>query len=203
MRNLFPNSSSRLNLDFADGDQVFQKKWLCSHYIIVWFGACKYLRVEWQERVHIIKSKQNLHIHNKSHSPWHTYIRRALLLHDWNMLLSLPINNTLMTNTHEHNHFTTFVDFVRVSQHQKGTKIVSGSGISWAICKSAPWQTTMLESHHSVFYRPDALPDISNNTVYWANFATAEFYGNIHLHNACHWSQNSITYWYQTITRLL
>ena len=37
---------------------------------------------------------------------------------------------------------------------------VRGSGISWAICKSAPCsrQITMLTPHHSVFYRPDALP---------------------------------------------
>jgi len=37
---------------------------------------------------------------------------------------------------------------------------VSGSGISWNICKSAPHsrQITTPEPHHSVFYRPDALP---------------------------------------------
>ena len=37
---------------------------------------------------------------------------------------------------------------------------VSGSGISWAICKSAPClrQITTPALHHSVFYRPDALP---------------------------------------------
>jgi len=37
---------------------------------------------------------------------------------------------------------------------------VSGSSISWAICKSAcrSRQVTMPVSHHSVFYRPDALP---------------------------------------------
>ena len=37
---------------------------------------------------------------------------------------------------------------------------VSGSGISWAICKSAPRsrQITMPAPHHSFFYRPDALP---------------------------------------------
>ena len=37
---------------------------------------------------------------------------------------------------------------------------MSCSGISWAICKSAPRsrQITMPASHHSVFYRPDALP---------------------------------------------
>ena len=37
---------------------------------------------------------------------------------------------------------------------------VSGSGISWAVCKSAPCsrQITTPAPHHSVFYRPDALP---------------------------------------------
>ena len=37
---------------------------------------------------------------------------------------------------------------------------VSGSGISWPICKSAPCsrQITTPAPHHSVFYRPDALP---------------------------------------------
>jgi len=37
---------------------------------------------------------------------------------------------------------------------------VSGGGISWAVCRSAPCsrQITMPAPHHSVFYRPDALP---------------------------------------------
>jgi len=37
---------------------------------------------------------------------------------------------------------------------------VSGNDISWAICKFAPHyrQITMPAPHHSVFYRPDALP---------------------------------------------
>ena len=37
---------------------------------------------------------------------------------------------------------------------------MSGSGISWAMCKSAPRsrQITTPAPHHSVFYRPDALP---------------------------------------------
>jgi len=37
---------------------------------------------------------------------------------------------------------------------------VSGSGISWAICKSAPRrrQITVPAPDHSIFYRPDALP---------------------------------------------
>ena len=39
-------------------------------------------------------------------------------------------------------------------------EIVSGTGISWAICKSAPRsrQITTPAPHYSVFYRPDALP---------------------------------------------
>jgi len=56
----------------------------------------------------------------------------------------------------------------RVSRYQKVKAIwillkqetVSGSGISWAVCKSASRcrQITMPAPHHSVFYRPDALP---------------------------------------------
>ena len=56
----------------------------------------------------------------------------------------------------------------QVSQYQKVKPVwislkqqtVNGSGISWAICKSAPRsrQITTPAPHHSVFYRPDALP---------------------------------------------
>jgi len=35
---------------------------------------------------------------------------------------------------------------------------VSGSGISWAICKSAPQTDNYANIHHSGFYRPDAFP---------------------------------------------
>jgi len=39
-------------------------------------------------------------------------------------------------------------------------EIVSGSGINWVICKSAPHSRliTMPAPHHSVSYRPDSLP---------------------------------------------
>jgi len=40
-------------------------------------------------------------------------------------------------------------------------KTVNDSGISWATCRSAPRHrqiTTPAPRHHSVFYRPDALP---------------------------------------------
>ena len=50
---------------------------------------------------------------------------------------------------------------------------MSGSGISWAMCKSAPRsrQITMPAPHHSVFYRPDALP-AAQPTVseHWRHF---------------------------------
>jgi len=56
----------------------------------------------------------------------------------------------------------------RVSWYQKGKtiwillkqKTVSGSGISWALCKSATRsrQITTPAPHHSVFYRPHAPP---------------------------------------------
>jgi len=52
---------------------------------------------------------------------------------------------------------------------------VSSSGISWAICKSAPRsrQITMPARHHSVFNRPDALPaaqpTASKHWRHWMN----------------------------------
>ena len=55
-----------------------------------------------------------------------------------------------------------------VNRHQKAKtnldlleqELVSGSGISWSICKSAPCprQITTPAPHYSVFYRPDAVP---------------------------------------------
>jgi len=49
---------------------------------------------------------------------------------------------------------------------------VSGTGISWAICKSASRsrQITTPAPHHSVFYRPDALPAAQPTVIIIANF---------------------------------
>jgi len=74
----------------------------------------------------------------------------AVTLHESNILLQLqPVYGSLDFGT------------TRVSQYQKGNtnldlleqEIVSGSVISWAICKSAPHprQITMPAFHHSVF----------------------------------------------------
>jgi len=72
---------------------------------------------------------------------------------------------------HHHCHFMALWILSRtpwVSQYQKSKtsldllerEIVSGIGISWAICKSAPHsrQITTSASHHSVFNRLDAHP---------------------------------------------
>ena len=92
---------------------------------------------------------------------------------------SLEMNTHMKRLSHTHTHTTVLLLFwnmsrtTRMSRYQKGKtrkvktnldlleqEIVSGSSICWAICKSAPQksQTTMPTSHHSVFYRLDALP---------------------------------------------
>ena len=62
---------------------------------------------------------------------------------------------------------------------------VSGSGISWAICKSAPRsrQITMPAPHHSVVYRPDALPAAQPTaSKHWSTeFCTMSLYISIKL----------------------
>jgi len=55
---------------------------------------------------------------------------------------------------------------------------VSGSGISWTICKSAPRsrQITTPAPHHSVFYRPDALPATQPTaSKHWRHWAQHRF----------------------------
>jgi len=74
----------------------------------------------------------------------------------------------ITTHTHTHPFNGPLSGTTRVSQYQKGKPIwilvkqetVSGSGIGWTICKSAPRfrQITTTTPHCSVFYRPDALP---------------------------------------------
>ena len=82
------------------------------------------------------------------------------------------INTRTHARTHIHTHAHPFNDhFPGLARWASTRKVkpiwnllkqetVSGSGISWAVCKSAPHskQITMPAPHHSVFYRPDALP---------------------------------------------
>ena len=77
------------------------------------------------------------------------------------------MNGKSNCNTHTHLFNGPLSRTTRVSRDKKAKPIwillkqetVSGSGISWAICKSAPRsrQTTAPAPHHSIFYRPDAL----------------------------------------------
>ena len=73
------------------------------------------------------------------------------------------------THTHTHTHLTALCPGLpRWAGTRKVKPVwillkqetVSGSGISWAICKCAPRfrQITTPAPHHSDFYRPDALP---------------------------------------------
>jgi len=75
------------------------------------------------------------------------------------------LNNNI---AHTHPFNGPFSGTTRVSRYQNGKPIwillkqetVSGSGISWAICKSAPRsrQIATPAPHQSVFYRLDAVP---------------------------------------------
>ena len=73
----------------------------------------------------------------------------------------------LSSSIHTHPFNGLFSGTTRVSWYQK----VSGSGVSWAICKSAPCssQITTPAPHHSVFYRPDALPAAQPTASYKKN----------------------------------
>ena len=97
----------------------------------------------------------------------------------WHLSVSVSVtsrncyNFTVNCATHTHAHMHThafsssFSGTTQVSRYQTGKPIwvllkqetVSGSGISWAVCKFAPRsrQITMPAPHHSVFYRPGAL----------------------------------------------
>ena len=82
-------------------------------------------------------------------------------------LADFPVN-LIISHTHTHPFNDPFSGTTRVSRYQKEKpiwilltqEIMSGSGISWDICKSASRcrQITTPAPHHSVFYRPDALP---------------------------------------------
>ena len=81
-------------------------------------------------------------------------------------------HNLCLSHTHTHTHTHPFNGPFPGLPRWAGTRkvkpiwillkqeTVSGSGISWAICKSAPRsrQITTPAPHHSVFYRLDALP---------------------------------------------
>ena len=83
------------------------------------------------------------------------------LINTANKVLNLSLSHPTHTHTHTHTH-TSLTALCKTNLDFTGARVSSGSGISWAICKSAlrSRQTTTQAPHHSVFYRPDALPAI-------------------------------------------
>jgi len=97
----------------------------------------------------------------------HLYLFIVSIIHTYiHTYIHIYIHTYIHTYIHLFN--GPFSGTTRVSRYQKGKTIwiilkqeaVSGSGISWAICKCAPCsrQITMPAPHHLVFYRLDALP---------------------------------------------
>ena len=104
-----------------------------------------------------------------------------------------PLVECYSTHTHTHTHLTArFPGLPGWAGTRKFILIwillkqetVSGSGISWAVCKSAPRcrQITTPAPHHSVFHRLDALPAAqptaskhcySNHIITWISIQTA------------------------------
>jgi len=87
---------------------------------------------------------------------------------------------------------------------------VSGSGIRWAICKSAhrSRQITMPATHHSVFYRRDALPAAQPTVSKHCQSTNTKCNQNQmrvpHHHTDCHWQSvpkavlNTSDHWRRT-----
>ena len=109
--------------------------------------------------------------------------------------VTIVCSNLLLVDMILHTHTTVLLLFwnmsrtTRVSRYQKGKtrkvktnldlleqEIVSGSGICWAICKSAPHPRQPCQhpsAHHSVFYRLDALPAAQPTaSKHWRNYDT-------------------------------
>jgi len=112
-----------------------------------------------------------------------------------------------ITHTHTYTHTTVLrpswilSGTTWVSRHQKGKtnldlleqEIVSGSGINWAVCKSAPWprHITMPASHHSDFtgWMPFLLPNkqrqsTENNTSIGLTQSNVNRFSNF-FHQTC------------------
>ena len=75
---------------------------------------------------------------------------------------------------------------------------MSGSGISWAICKSAPCsrQITMPAPHHSVFYRPDALPAAQPTaSKHWSHIVNCDNFSILNARASGNMPQHSAVLW--------
>ena len=119
-------------------------------------------------------------------------LKDEISLHEsYHSLTSINSNNQFIYITYTHTSLTAlFLGLPRWAVTRKVKPVwillkqetVSGSGISWDICKSAPQsrQITTPAPHCSVFYRPDALPaaqpTASKHWSYLHNLQLAKFY---------------------------
>jgi len=113
------------------------------------------------------------------HYGTHTYTRTHICMHrrtSQNVVPQAPtyrmcVHTCTHTRTHTHTHTRLMALCLGQPRRASTRKVkpiwnllkqetVSGSGISWLICKSAPCSRhrTTPALHHSVLYRPDALP---------------------------------------------
>ena len=125
----------------------------------------------------VVIAKLMINWHTLQNSPPYTHARTHAHMH-------------ARTHTHTHTRLTAlFPGLPRCASTRKVKPIwilleqetVSGSGISWAVCKSAPCsrQITTPAPHHSVFYRTDALP-AAQPTVskHWRNKNSPSYTSN-------------------------
>jgi len=107
--------------------------------------------------------------HDVANNYLQSVTRERMRSNQWFLRVTLAAAQKFYIHTHTHTHLMAlFPGLPGWADTRKKKPIwillkqetVSGSGISWAICKSAPRsrQITTPAAHHSVFYRPDALP---------------------------------------------
>ena len=113
-------------------------------------------------------------------------------------------DGTLIVRLHTHSFNGPLSGTTRVSWYQNGKPVwilmkqetVSGSGINWAICKSAPRsrQITTPAPHRSSFYRPGAIPCAQpTESKHWRQYysqITATKFATLFQQN-CHLSKPS------------
>ena len=110
------------------------------------------LEIDNSELLHMLESRESL---------------KAKVSHS-TLLLTYSLLAVSIGNEHTHSRVNgSFAGLPRRANTRKVKPIwillkqetASGSGVSWAMCKSTPRsrQITMPAPHHSVFYRPDAL----------------------------------------------
>ena len=108
------------------------------------------------------------------------------------------------THTHTHTFNSPFSGTTQVSRYQKGKPIwillqqetVSGSGLSWAICKSAPSSrhTTMPAPHNSVTFQSIKFQSYQTLQPHMTAYSSARMYSLICVIISNKWDLHSLSY---------